>query len=62
MTYALWELRIARNLTLRQLEELSGVSKSEINAIENGKGNPTVATLELLATALDVNITELFGL
>jgi len=60
MTYAVWELRTAQNMTLRQLEEKSGVSKSQINDIENGKGNPTVATLELLAAALKVELTELF--
>lgn len=60
MTYLVWELRTAQNLTLRQLEERSGVSKTQINAIENGSANPTVATLELLAAALGVKLTELF--
>ena len=60
MVFALWELRNARQLTLRQLEEKSGVSKTQINAIENGKANPRVDTLELLAAALEVDITALF--
>lgn len=60
MTYALWELRTAQNLTLRQLEKKSGVSKSQINDIENGKTNPTIETLLLLAKALKVEIPELF--
>lgn len=60
MVYAVWELRTAQNLTLRQLEQKSGVSKSQINNIENGKSNPTIETLELLAKALKVELTELF--
>lgn len=60
MIYLVWELRTAQNLTLRQLEERSGVSKTQINDIENGSANPTVATLELLAAALGVKLTELF--
>lgn len=59
MYNVIWELRTAHGYTLRQLEELSGVSKTEINNIENGKINPTVATLRLLAAALGVELTEL---
>lgn len=45
--------------TLRQLEEISGVSRTEINNIENGKVNSTIATLQLLVTALEVELIEL---
>ena len=56
MYSVVWELRTAHGYTLRQLEEISGVSKTEINNIENGKTNPTVATLQLLANALEVEL------
>jgi len=59
MSYTIWELRTAQGLTLRELEELSGVSKTEINNIENGKANPTIATLQLLAAGLQVELAEL---
>lgn len=59
MHIALWELRTAKKLTLRELEEISGVSKTHINDIENGKTSPTVRTLELLAAALQVKPTDL---
>ena len=59
MYIALWELRTAKKLTLRELEEISGVSKTHINDIENGKTSPTVRTLELLAAALQVKPTDL---
>ena len=60
MVFNVWELRTARRLTLRQLQELSGVSKSQINAIENGKANPTMQTLKLLADALGVDLKALY--
>lgn len=59
MYSVVWELRTAHGYTLRQLEEISGVSKTEINNIENGKTNPTIATLQLLANALEVELIEL---
>lgn len=58
--YRLFELRSAAGLTITQLAELSGVSKTQINHIENGKGNPTVLTICLLAEALKVEPSMLF--
>ena len=46
--------------TVRKLSELSGVSFSAINAIENGKQSPTLSTLELIAKGLDCKIKDLF--
>lgn len=62
MTYKIWELRTSKGYSLRQLEQLSGVSKTEINDIENGKTNPTIETLKLIAKALEVELTELIVL
>lgn len=62
MTYKVWQLRTAKGYSLRELEEISGVSKTTINNIENGKANPTIETLLLLAKALDVEISALFEL
>jgi len=36
-----------------QLSELSGVPQADISRIEHGAGNPTEATLQRLAGALD---------
>jgi XRE family transcriptional regulator, regulator of sulfur utilization len=46
------DARLARGLTQRQLSELSGVPQADISRIERGAGNPTEATLQRLATAL----------
>lgn len=45
ISYNLYVLRVERKLSIRKLSELSGISKSQINNIENGKQNPTVYTL-----------------
>ena len=55
-----WQARTEKNLTLVQLEELTGISKSTLNTIENGITSPTLRQLEAIAAALDVKITDLF--
>lgn len=55
-----WQARTEKNLTLVQLEELTGISKSTLNTIENGITSPTLRQLEAIAVALDVKITDLF--
>ncbi|HIU51341.1 MAG TPA: helix-turn-helix transcriptional regulator [Candidatus Merdicola faecigallinarum] len=54
------ELRKNNNLTLEQLAERTGVSKSHINDIENGLKEPGLSVLVRLAKALDVQVTELY--
>ena len=55
-----WQARTDRHLTLKQLEALTGISKSTLNTIENGITSPTLRQLEAIAAALDVKITDLF--
>ena len=55
-----WQARTKKNLTLKQLETMSGVSKTTLNYIENGKTSPTLDQLEAIAKALDVPMTDLF--
>lgn len=42
------------------LSKKSGIGKSTINNIENGKVSPTLFQLEMIAIALGVKITDLF--
>ncbi len=53
-------LREARDLSLRALAERCGLSVNAISRIERGENSPTVSSLHLLATALNVPITEFF--
>ena len=60
MQILLWEQRTKQNLTLQELATITGVSKTQINAIENGKVSPRLDTLESLAVGLGVDIYELY--
>ena len=55
-----WKARIEKKLTLKQLEELTGIGKTTLNNIENGLVSPTLYQLETIARALNVRITDLF--
>ena len=61
VTIKVWEIRNRKGLSLEQLEELSGVSKTNINDLENGSNsNPTIETICRLAAAFDVRPEELY--
>lgn len=53
-------LRKAKGLTQEQLGEASGVNYKFLGSLERGVENPSVATLEKIATALEVELMELF--
>jgi transcriptional regulator with XRE-family HTH domain len=55
----LLNIREERNLTLDQLSELTGVSKSMLRQIETGKSSPTIATIWKIANGLRVSFTAL---
>lgn len=58
--YRIYELRSKAGMTITELAEKSGVSKSQINLIENNGSNPTVLTICMLAKALGTEPSELF--
>lgn len=60
MKVLLDEIMFKRNLTVRQVEIMTGVSKSTIHRIICKQTSPSADTLELLAKGLNVRITELF--
>lgn len=53
------QIRTQRGLTLDALAAASGISRSNLAAIESGKANPSIATLWQIATALKVGFSEL---
>jgi transcriptional regulator with XRE-family HTH domain len=57
----LQEIRMSRGLTLRRLEQHSGVSYEHINELELGGGVAEGDTIEKLAEALDVEPSELLA-
>ena len=48
------------NISVRQLSNMTGISKSTINNIMNEKYSPTLDNLEQIAKALKVRVTDLF--
>lgn len=55
------EIREEQKISIRQLAEKSGVSKSHISEIENGTSVPTVYTLCVLAIALGTRPENLYS-
>lgn len=53
-------LRAGASLSLRALAEKSGLNANTLSLIENGKTSPSVSTLQQLASALRVPVTEFF--
>lgn len=54
------ELRTNRNLSLKETAELSKLNINTLSLIENGKTSPTIGTLQQLAAALSVSISDFF--
>lgn len=55
------EVRKSKGITLLQLEKMCGVSKSELNNIENMRVSPRLDTLALIASALQCKISDLYS-
>lgn len=54
-------IRKQRNLSLDQLAELTGVSKSMLRQIETGRSSPTIATIWKIANGLRLSFTTLIN-
>lgn len=54
------ELRELHGLSLRALAAASGVSVALLSQVENGRSEPSIATLRKLAPVFDADIAELF--
>lgn len=55
-----WQARTEKNVTLKQLERMTGISKTTLNTIENGQTSPTLRQLEAIAIALNTKISALY--
>lgn len=54
-------VRLATGMSLREVARQLGVSPSFVSQLENGKSQPSVATLYSLAQLLNISIDELFA-
>lgn len=56
------ELRLEKSLTQEELAKELNFSMSVVNKWENGKKNPSVGSLKILAKYFDVTIDYLLGI
>jgi transcriptional regulator with XRE-family HTH domain len=54
-------IRVLRRLTLREVAQAAGVSESFVSQLERGRSSASVATLQRLATAVGIEISDLFA-
>ena len=60
MVFRLREILKDKNMTIGQLSEISGISQSNLSNYMSGKISPTLDTLNKLASALDIELVDLF--
>ena len=53
---AILEGRDERDLTQKQLAEVTGIAQADISRFENGTGNPSLRTLKRLAEGLGMSL------
>jgi transcriptional regulator with XRE-family HTH domain len=54
-------IRQLRRKTLKEVAGAAGISESFLSQLERGRTNATIATLQRLATALGIDVSDLFG-
>ena len=54
-------LRESQKISQEKLGQLAKLERNSIGMIERGESNPTLCSLNQIANALNVNITELFN-
>lgn len=53
---AMLDGRAAKNLTQKELSEITGINQADISKLENGNANPSLKTLERLAAGLGMRV------
>lgn len=56
----IWEMRNKKNVSLRKLSQMTGISSTALNNYENQKRKITLYDLEIIAEALGCGINDLF--
>lgn len=53
---AILEGREEKDLTQKQLAQITGINQADISRLENGTGNPSIRTLKRLAAGLGMTL------
>lgn len=53
---AMINARKMKGITQKELSERTGIAQGDISKLENGNGNPSIKTLQRLATAMDMSL------
>lgn len=55
-------IRIQKKMTQKELgEKLGGITQQQIGQWENGNKNPKIETIQKIATALEVSLSDIMG-
>ena len=54
------EIRRSKSISLNKMVELSGIYKSSLSELENGKRNSYSLTLKTIADILEVEVSDFF--
>ena len=60
MKILLSKIMYERNLSVRQVSIMTGVSKSAVGKIMNNEVSPTLDTIERIAKGLKIHISDLY--
>ncbi len=53
---AMIDARKNKGITQKELAERTGIAQGDISKLENGNGNPSIRTLQRLATAMNMSL------
>lgn len=53
------KIRKGEKISLRKLDQLSGIDHSHIHKMEKGVSSPSLVTLKILAQALEISLADL---
>ena len=53
---AMIDARKSKGITQKELSERTGIAQGDISKLENGNGNPSIKTLQRLASAMGMSL------
>ena len=58
---AMIDARKSKGITQKELSERTGIAQGDISKLENGNANPSIKTLQRLASAMGMSLKIEFG-